>query len=142
MTTSTRDELLSIRDANGGVLTPEIVVDVARNPEHPLHSRFEWDDSVAAERYRRDQAHVLIQKAKVAFQPQGEAGPPRLARAFVAIRAADGHVYDPVEEVAQDPLRRKMALADMEREWKALRRKYEEFAEFLDMIRRDLNDAA
>lgn len=142
MTTSMRDELLAIRDANDGVLTPEIVVDVARDPSHPLHSRFEWDDSVAAEKYRRDQAHQLIQKAKVSYQPQGEDGPPRLVRAFVAMRAADGHVFDPVEEVAQDPLRRKMALADMEREWKALRRKYEEFAEFLDMVRRDVGDAA
>ena len=141
MTASTRDELLAIRDANDGVLTPEIVVDVARDPAHPLHSRFEWDDSVAAEKYRRDQAHVLIQKAKVAYQPRGESGPPRLVRAFVAMRAGEGHVFDPVEEVAQDPLRRRMALADMEREWKTLRRKYEEFAEFLDMVRRDIDAA-
>ena len=141
MSASTTEELLAIRDANGGVLTPEVVVDTARDPEHPLHSRFEWDDSVAAEKYRREQAHQLIQKAKISYQPHGESGPPRLTRAFVAIRAGDGHVFDPVEEVAQDPLRRKMALADMEREWKTLRRKYEEFAEFLDMVRRDLDAA-
>jgi hypothetical protein len=135
-------QLTEIRDAHGGELKPEYVLDAARDPSHPLHSRFEWDDSVAAEKFRLEQAHTLIQKAKVAYQAPGEDGPPRLTRAFVAMRAAEGHVYDPVEEVAQDPLRRKMALADMEREWKVLRRRWEEYAEFFDMIRRDTGEAA
>jgi hypothetical protein len=136
------EQITAIRDANGGVLKPEFVLDAARDPEHPLHSRFEWDDSVAAEKFRLDQAHTLIQKAKVAYQVPGDDGPPRLTRAFVAVRAAEGHVYDPVEEVAQDPLRRKVALADMEREWRVLRRRWEEYAEFFDLVRRDLGDAA
>jgi len=140
MTVNTVDLLLSIRSANGGVLTPEAVVDAARDSTHPLHSRFEWDDSVAAEKYRREQAHVLIQKAKVAYRSDGD-GPPRLVRKFVAIQAGEGHVFDPVEEVAEDPFRTKLALANMEREWKTLRRKYEEFAEFVEMVRRDLDAA-
>jgi hypothetical protein len=135
-------ELIAIRDANDGVLKPEFVLDAARDPEHPLHSRFEWDDSVAAERFRREQAHRLIQKANISYRAPDDDGPPRLTRAFVAVRAGEGHVYDPVEEVAEDPLRRKMALADMERDWKQLRQRWEAFREFLEMVRRDLGDAA
>ena len=68
--------------------------------------------------------------------------PPRLGRAFVAIPTAEGHVYDPVEEVVEDPLRRQMALNDMERAWKDLYQRYKDFAEFAGMIRRDLGEAA
>lgn len=35
-----------------GKITPESVVDAARNAGHPLHPRFEWNDGVAAEHYR------------------------------------------------------------------------------------------
>lgn len=135
-------QLTEIRDAHGGELKPEYVLDAARDPDHPLHSRFEWDDSVAAEKYRLEQAHTLIQKAKIAYQAPGKDGPPRLTRAFVAIQAAEGHVYDPVQEVAVDPLRRKMALANMEREWRALYSRYKEFEEFLELVRRDVGEAA
>lgn len=135
-----RDELLSVR-AQHGKLTPQVVVDTARDPEHPLHSRFEWDDSVAGEAWRRQQAHDLIRKAKVVYREASDAEPEKAVRAFVAIRAEEGHVFDPVEEVADDPFRRKLALADMEREWKTLYRRYQEFGEFLDMVRRDVDAA-
>lgn len=139
--TDLRGELLSVREAHGK-LTPQLVVDVARDPAHPLHSRFEWNDAVAGEAWRRQQAHELIRKAKVVYREADESGPEKSVRAFVAVRAQDGHVFDPVEEIADDPLRRKMALADMEREWKALFRRYEEFGEFLAMVRRDVTDEA
>lgn len=48
-----------------GRLTPESVVEVARSESHPLHSYFTWDDSVAAHKYRVDQARVLIRTVKV-----------------------------------------------------------------------------
>lgn len=136
-----RDELLAVRQQHGR-LTPQLVVDTARDPGHPLHSRFEWDDASAGEAWRRQQAHDLIRKAKVVYREAEEASPEKSVRAFVAIRAEDGHVFDPVEEVAEDPFRRKLALADMEREWKTLYRRYQEFGEFLEMVRRDVEDAA
>jgi hypothetical protein len=143
MTAVIRDELLAVREQRGK-LTPQIVVDVARNPEHPLHSRFEWDDTVAGEAYRRQQAQELIRKAKIVYrEPEdGSDEPPRLIRAFVAIPTPEGHVYDPIEEVVEDPVRRKIALAEMERDWKELYRRYKDFAEFAGMIRRDLGEAA
>lgn len=136
-----RDQLLAVRQQHGK-LTPQVVVDTARNPEHPLHSRFEWNDSVAGEAWRCHQAHELIRKVKVVYQEADETRPEKAVRGFLAIRAAEGYVFDPVEEVAEDPFRQKLALADMEREWKALYKRYQEFGEFLDMVRRDLGDAA
>lgn len=140
MSTDLRGELLAVRGQHGK-LTPQIVVDVARDPGHPLHSRFEWDDSVAGEAWRRQQAHELIRKAKVVYREADESAPEKSVRAFVAIRAEDGHVFDPVEEVAEDPFRRKLALADMEREWKALFKRFQEYEEFFALVRQDVDAA-
>lgn len=42
-------------------LTPKRLVDVSRSKNAPLHDEFEWDDSVAGEKYREQQAQTLIQ---------------------------------------------------------------------------------
>ena len=41
------------RSAPDGVLTPSAVVESARDEGSPLHDKFEWDDGVAAEAWRR-----------------------------------------------------------------------------------------
>lgn len=43
-----------------GILTAENVVNAARSKDNPLHKAFEWDDNIAAERYRLQQAGQLI----------------------------------------------------------------------------------
>jgi hypothetical protein len=43
-----------------GQLTPERIVEEARQPSSPLHSYFEWDDKIAAERHRLNQARILL----------------------------------------------------------------------------------
>jgi hypothetical protein len=134
------DQLLAIREQRGE-LTPELVVDAARDPEHPLHSRFEWDDAVAGEAWRREQAHDLIRKAKIVYCEPGD-GQPSLIRAFIAVPKQDGYAFDPVQEVAEDPFRRQLVLNAMEREWKALLQRYKEHQGFFEMVRGDVGDAA
>lgn len=56
--------LLMLEDRTGR-LTPRAVVDAARDENHPLHGEFEWDDTVAAEAYRLDQARQLIADVRV-----------------------------------------------------------------------------
>lgn len=41
-------------------LTAKALVDMSRPPDAPLHGDFEWNDTVAAERYREDQARYII----------------------------------------------------------------------------------
>jgi len=48
-----------------GRLSPNDVVDDARSPDSPLHDYFEWDDTAAAEKYRKVQARQLIRSVKV-----------------------------------------------------------------------------
>lgn len=133
------DHLTAIRDERGE-LTPALVVDTARDPEHPLHSRFDWDDSTAAEKWRLEQASQLLRVVKLPADPSR----PSDLRAFVAIKGKDSHRADyvPTEEALADEFARKLILRDMEREWRLLKRRYEHMREFSDLILSDLQDKA
>lgn len=56
-------EINNIQKSEG--LTPEQVVESARNSKSPLHDFFEWEDSVASAKWRLQQARVLINEVKV-----------------------------------------------------------------------------
>jgi predicted RNA-binding protein YlxR (DUF448 family) len=133
------DHLQAIRDQHGQ-LTPVLVVEAARDPEHPLHSRFEWDDSVAAEKWRLEQASQLLRVVKLPTDPSR----PNDLRAFVAVKGKDSHRADyvPTEEALTDEFARKLVLRDMEREWRLLKRRYEHMREFADLILSDLQEKA
>lgn len=133
-------QLLEIR-AESGRLVPQDVVDAARDERHPLHSRFEWDDSVAGEGYRRIQAAELIRSVRVVYAESAE-GEPRRVRAWSALPDR-GPGYAPTEEIMHDPLASKVLLRQAERELKIFERKYGHLREFRDLIASVLNgDAA
>lgn len=132
-----REQLLVIRERNGR-LTPQVVVDAARPSDSPLHGKFEWDDSIAGESFRRSQAAELIRSVRVTYLPLGD-GPSASIRAFHAVTRADtGHVYDPIEEITDDPIQRTILLREMERDWRALKRRYEALREFWETVSADL----
>ena len=53
------DEVKKIYDIEKKV-TPSKVLELAKDPNHPLHSFFEWNDEVASNKYRLIQARDLI----------------------------------------------------------------------------------
>ncbi len=134
---SLQDELSVIR-ADHGKLTPKIVLDEARDKAHPLHTRFEWVDTSAAERWRLEQAHALITSVKVIYKKGRQ---PRTVRAFHAIRGDDTNsfVYEPVEEVAASDFLTQLVRRDMQRGWKQLKARYGHFDDFVAMIREDVS---
>lgn len=138
---SLRDCLQEIYDRRG-ILTPSIVLEEARNPSHSLHSRFEWDDTKAAESWRREQAHTLIRTVQIIYRPASERDSAKTVRAWQAVRTDRGHEFKPSEEVSTDPFLRQMVLSEMAREWQSLKRRYDGFTEFAEMIREDLEKKA
>lgn len=138
---SLREHLQSIYDQHSR-LTPALVVDAARDEGHPLHPRFEWDDALAGPKYREIQAAELIRSIRVVYREATESAPERSTRQWVAPRAAEApNVYEPADKVAADPLMRAMVLRQMDRDWQALKRQYQSFDEFWQLIRTD-SDAA
>ena len=134
---SLRDQMQAVYEQHGK-LTPSLVVEAARPSDHPLHHRFEWDDSVAGPKFREVQAAELIRKVKVKFREESGRKPEGWVRAFHAVRDEGGeHVYQSLDEVLADPLQTRMVIRQMEHEWKTLKRKYQDFEEFWKMVSED-----
>ena len=134
-----RDQLQAIYDEHGR-LTPALVVNVARVKTHPLHSRLEWNDKLAGEAYRRDQAHNLIRSVRIVHDRTD--AEPLSVRAWHAVRDNEGDAYQPTDEILNDPLLTKMLMADMQREWLTLRARYEHFVEFRELVMADMEAAS
>jgi hypothetical protein len=133
-----RDVLMAIR-AKRGALTAEIVVDEASDPTHPLHHRFTWDDSEAARKWRLHEAGNLLR-----VRYKADAGDDRAdLRAFWVARDAKGQptaVYEPIEEIIQDPFQRELMLRAMRRDWQSFKKRYQHMQEFAGEILGDLGD--
>ena len=134
---SLRDHLQAIYDERGE-LTPALVVDVARDTTHPLHSRFEWNDTRAAEKFRIYQAHHLIRSVRISYtNPQTNASTSIRAFHATKIPETNRYVYQPTAVVMQDPMVMRLLLAEMRRDWEALKRRFEAFEEFWDLVEGD-----
>jgi hypothetical protein len=58
------DRVRELMRANGGTITPEEVVEDARDPDSPLHGYFEWDESKAARQAWTMTARVIIRSVR------------------------------------------------------------------------------
>ncbi|QSL99764.1 hypothetical protein SEA_ODAY_20 [Gordonia phage ODay] len=120
-----------------GELTPQVVVEEARPDDHPLHNRFEWDNELAGDAYRRVQAQELIRSVKIVFTetPEGE---KKTIRAFSSLRGHNDdntrRGYQPTEELVQDEFSRTLLLRQCRREIAALSAKYGHLEEFAAMM--------
>lgn len=119
-------ELKKIR-VKEGFITAENVLNYARNPKHPLHRFFDWDDASAAEKYRRQQAAQLIARVTVTATIRGQT---RAVRAFLGVDQNAQRVYLPAAEVMSDAALRAQVLNEMKSDLVAMQRRYESY-EFL-----------
>lgn len=128
-----RDELLAIRKQYG-VLTAEHVLAAATPVGSPLHDKFTWDDSEAAEQYRLIEARKLIRFVREPYtRPTGEPGTVRFFHPQP--QASGAMVYQPLAEIVQDPIASALLMKQAEREWRALWARYQHLQEFVDLVR-------
>lgn len=130
----------SIGQRDRGLLRPHALVDDARDPSSPGHSYFEWDDAIAGEAHRIEQARRLIRSIRVEYKPTPRSD-TRSVRAYWPDRT-EPVGYRRTADIAGDPIGKEVMLAEMAREWRALKRRYEHMAEFVDLVLGDLADKA
>lgn len=122
------ERLEALRVHNNGILTPRAVVDDARPEGAVLHDAFEWDDSVAAEKFREDQARYVLRSITVVMQVS-EPEAPKPMRAFVSVTQEDQRSYTSVSVALSDADLRQQVLAQAMRDLLAWREKYKELEE-------------
>lgn len=107
--------------AEQGKLTPEELVNASRDAKSPLHGMFEWDDTVAAEKYREVQARKIIRSIEVVLEDS-----PIPQRAFQTV---EPKVYQTIERVMDSGQMREILIKNAMRELEAFRRKYARLTE-------------
>ena len=120
VTAETAHEVIQNLQAQGKK-TAKDLVEASRPEDAPLHSLFEWDDAVAAEKYREEQARVIIRH--IAYEEEQEGKNPVQVRAFFQIDNASSD-YEPTVKIMTDDEKYRQLLATATRELKWFRDKY------------------
>ena len=103
-------------------LTPKNLVDASRAEDAPLHKEFEWDDAVAAEGYRKQQAALIISNLAIVIEERKE----EPVRAFFSLSGGfrKAGVFESTVEILSDKDKRKTLLDKACGEMKAFKAKY------------------
>lgn len=114
----------------GDELTPKNIVNLARNENSILHEMFEWDDTVAAEQYRKQQANLIIQNLKITVIADDNT--ERKVKAFVTVKR--NTVFEPIEKVVKDVDKYSLLLDKAYKELNGIKIKYRELQEIQDLL--------
>lgn len=133
------------------ILTPENLVNEARAETSPLHSAFEWNDTVAAEKYRCEQARLMIanivwvesdiqteRHVKLIEKDEDESPNFSDERAFVSTGERN-HRYVPIAVALTNEEWRTNLLEAAKRDMNAFVMKYRRLTELANIIQ-DMND--
>jgi hypothetical protein len=107
--------------AKEGRLNAETLVEVSKPEDAPLHKAFEWDDTIAAEKWRCHQGRHIINAIVVVNEDEPQKEP---IRAYFKVETNGGQ-YEPTEVLIQT-VDGQQALKEMaKKELAAFRSKYQ-----------------
>ena len=133
-----------------GKVDAETFLDYSRDEKTETHGMFEWNDSIAAERFRLGQARKIINQLEVCVvyeeavpvEMQVELNEAQRSRptvsAYVNVnKRAPGAraIYMNVESAMSDSETRKQVLENAMQELKAFKQKYRQLKELSDVFR-------
>ncbi len=117
-----------------GELTPEDVLEDARNPNSPLHSYFEWSDTEAARQYRLQQARGLIRAVVAIYTREDEGKEAVRTKAYVHIPERQAPHYREASHAMSLTKTRKMVLERAYNELRQWRQRYKDLNEFASLV--------
>lgn len=112
---------------NNGV-TPEEVLNIAKNENTELHKCFEWDDNVAAEKYRLNQARSILQMI-VVIPEEKEVAPRRVFQI-----SSEQNVYQPLKFFMKNDDEYQVLLSRAIGELRAIATRYQSLEELSDIF--------
>ena len=129
------NEMYSIGKTNGNdEFTPQELVNYARNnPNSELHKCFEWNDTVAAEKYRVSQARDVIRYLRITVPTEEGNLEKTNVRLFVSTNSHDNN-YKATEIVFQNKTEYDKLLAEAMSELKAFKQKYQGIKELSKIL--------
>lgn len=128
-------ELERIREKRGE-LKPEYVVEESKDEQAVLHKCFQWDDTIAAQMWRKEQARQLIKNITVTIVNENVSATVR-AVVNVATTNGDGRSYVPLAQAILDDTAYADLLAQAKSEMEAFIAKYSQLTE-LNSIKKSM----
>lgn len=104
-------------------ISPEEVLEKARKKKSELHKCFEWDDSIAAEKYRLNQARMLL-RFLVIVPAKEDDEPVRVYQV-----TSERNVYQPTRLFLQNPDEYNALLRRAKNELIAIKNRYKSLSE-------------
>ena len=111
-------------------VTAKDLLDASRDDNAPLHSCFEWDDSIAAEQYRLWQARHLINSLEIEVTVENKT--PITTRLFVNVKpigTREPGSFTQINAILKNPNLREIALNNALIELRSFQRKYAAYEE-------------
>lgn len=117
-------------------VTPEDVLSDAKRKRSPLHNFFEWEDSVAAEKYRVQQARYMLRSIRVVVEKEAV----EETRAFVPVVIREPEkeprkVYTTVQYALSDEQLRQQTIEYALKQLENWRNRWNEYTELADALR-------
>ena len=126
-----QSEIEKIKDPLSGFINPQELVDISRDKNSLLHNYFEWDDQVAGENYRINQARNLINKVRVTILD-------RPSQAYVSVSVnIDGsnkRGYMPLMTAIRKKDLREQVIAKALRELGYWKDRYGQYQELINLV--------
>lgn len=113
-----------------GSLTPENVLKASEPGDAILHSLFQWDDSVAAEQYRLQQARTILNNIEVVILSDGQA---KHIAAYEVVNLGEGRVYKSIQNMDSKDI--EYVKSQVRREIKYLKNKLSAYQEMEQTIK-------
>jgi len=116
-----------------GIVTPEAVVEYAKDETTQLHGQFTWDDGEAAEQWRLQQARQVI-RAMVTIIPNENENVVTKALVHILETPRNQAGYMSVGKVLSDDEYRKQMLDNAYKELRTFRKKYAHLKELVSVF--------
>lgn len=114
-------------------LTNKNLVDASRDENSPLHNEFEWNDTIAGEKWRREQARSMIANLKIVVNEVENKEP---IRAFVKLVKGSDKLetpYEPMQVVIKTKDMRETLIERALEELEAFETKYKHLTELREV---------
>lgn len=122
-------EVLESIEKREGMITPELFLEESRPEDSPTHNCFEWDDTVAAERFRRSQAYHTIKDLEVVVLNAEDSIPTKAFVNTVEIHPNERGVFKSINIALSSVDSRDIVIQNAKREMEMFKKKYAELSE-------------
>jgi len=136
---------LSRIQAQHGCIKPQTVVDESPPEKAPLHPHFTWDDGVAAEKCRIEEARAIIRSVRIVDATIPSAEQPEI-RAFVNVVAHheestfQGQAYISEDRARSDDDYRSQVVTRAMDELRLWQRRYEDYKDYFAPVFRAIDN--